>query len=496
MKKTKRSFRWAFGYIFIRLIFFSWVAIALFWWYNISWTELWIMTLWISIAIIALIIMVILHIVIFRMSDKVREKWIKILRIIWKIIWITLLVALILLIINIIYGKIQYSKIPEVDESMFYRTEHQTKLPEEEDALIQLKKLDNNLNDNELFKNIESIYYSIRNSNSNLYKNSKNWREWHQDECIIVYSGDQVSCWTRVRNKDTLDRILSTYNDELSIDWEKVTIMEYLDAKEPEIKAELEKLDNIVSMDYYLPNDQLLSILPSWLQKYTQSSIVLMLYYTEKENWEMVDYLIKLNYKNIDILNNLWSVIATLISAVMQDNIDNTINSIMQLFPEDFRLNLAEWYTENMQEKEDIIHKMAKWEYIIWNEQLEIYPVSFWEVESMIFYFPLYSPKDTKKLMLYGYSLLYNEQTDEINNLVDNTPKILWKSIYNILGKQLFIALMPRVSWISARINRNLFHKQALITNLKSWKYDVRFNEKQRNDNPSNYEIYRLPTEE
>ena len=51
-----------------------------------------------------------------------------------------LLVGIVLLIINIIYGKIQYSKIPEVDESMFYRTEHQTKLPEEEDALIQLKK--------------------------------------------------------------------------------------------------------------------------------------------------------------------------------------------------------------------------------------------------------------------------------------------------------------------------------------------------------------------
>ena len=37
-----------------------------------------------------------------------------------------------------IYGKIQYSKIPEVDESMFQRSEHQTPLPDDQDALIQL----------------------------------------------------------------------------------------------------------------------------------------------------------------------------------------------------------------------------------------------------------------------------------------------------------------------------------------------------------------------
>jgi hypothetical protein len=44
--------------------------------------------------------------------------------------------------INIIYGKLQYSKIPEVDESIFYRSNHQIPLPDDEDALIQLRKLD------------------------------------------------------------------------------------------------------------------------------------------------------------------------------------------------------------------------------------------------------------------------------------------------------------------------------------------------------------------
>lgn len=49
-----------------------------------------------------------------------------------------------------IYGKIQYSKIPEVDETMFHRNEHQTPLPESEDALIQLRKLDDEYSKNEL----------------------------------------------------------------------------------------------------------------------------------------------------------------------------------------------------------------------------------------------------------------------------------------------------------------------------------------------------------
>jgi hypothetical protein len=46
---------------------------------------------------------------------------------------------LLILIGDIIYGKIQWSKIPEIDESVFKRDYHQTKLPDEEDALVQLR---------------------------------------------------------------------------------------------------------------------------------------------------------------------------------------------------------------------------------------------------------------------------------------------------------------------------------------------------------------------
>jgi hypothetical protein len=47
-------------------------------------------------------------------------------------------------------------------------------------------------------------------------------------------------------------------------------------------------------------------------------------------------------------------------SVTSQDYVDSTINSVMQLFPEDLRLNLAKFYEENMQNRDDIIHEMAK----------------------------------------------------------------------------------------------------------------------------------------
>ena len=74
-----------------------------------------------------------------------------------------------------IYGKILYSRIPEIDESMFQRSEHQTQLPDDEDALIQLRKLDKKYSENELWKNLEAIYNaSITNAaNSIIYKDSK-----------------------------------------------------------------------------------------------------------------------------------------------------------------------------------------------------------------------------------------------------------------------------------------------------------------------------------
>ena len=138
-EKPKKSFWWMVRYILTWLAFFAWVAIFVCWLNNSSSTvgDISMMYLWLWITLVCFVVMLTLHIVIFRLKWETREKWIKCLKKIWKWIRIFLLICLILLIINMIYGKIQYSKFPEVDESMFYRSEHQTPLPDDEDALIQ-----------------------------------------------------------------------------------------------------------------------------------------------------------------------------------------------------------------------------------------------------------------------------------------------------------------------------------------------------------------------
>jgi hypothetical protein len=55
---------------------------------------------------------------------------------------------------------------------------------------------------------------------------------------------------------------------------------------------------------------------------------------------------------------------------------------------------------------------------------------------------------------------------------------------------------MPRMQSYGARIDWNLWHKQALIQNLQSGEYDIWFNEKQWNDSSYLYDEYRLPTDE
>ena len=499
-----------FGYILTWLAFFAWVAICIYgWyysdgWYNSDSPNLEIMKIWIRIVVIVSIFMLILHIIIFRLKWETRGRWIKILKIIWKWFWNLLLIALVLLIITLIYGKIQYSKIPEVDESMFLRSEHQTPLPDNEDALIQLRKLGDEYSKNELWKDLDKLYQSIG-WNNRSHNNNKTWWEENQEECILVYLWDEAYCWTWVWNKNTLSRILNRevntnvldgiWREEYStLDNEVITIREYLDTNESKIRADLQELDKILSMDYYLPDNKVLYLLPQYLQWYARGSMVMLMYYTDKEDWDMVEFIIKMNYKSVDIMNHLWSLISTLVSAVLQDVVDNTVNSAMQLFPEDLRLNLAQFYEENMRSRDDIIHEMTKWEYVLRNEirETELEESFPW----ILTRYPIYSKKDTKRFMLYAYSLLYNDNSKEFNELWKDLFKKFWYSVYNIWWLSEILAIMPRMQSYGARIDWNLWHKEALIENLKSGEYKVWFNEKQWNSNHDYYVDYHLPTGE
>ena len=221
-----------------------------------------------------------------------------------KKIWIiTTTILFILVICNCIYGKIRYLKLPQVDESIFQHYEHNTKLPEEKDAIIQINKaLQWTWEIQDILSNLDRINMNIWNDDT------INWAKY-PNECDIIYSWWNSYCWTRIRNNKTLNRLLnryinfnSIYNDSwnknedfLTLDWKKVTILEYIDKNEPKLREFYKKMDNLTKLNYYLPDDQYLDIYTPYIQSVARWSTVMIQYYTYKEDREMVELIIKLN---------------------------------------------------------------------------------------------------------------------------------------------------------------------------------------------------------
>lgn len=434
-----------------------------------------------------------------------------------KISYITIWVLFLILIANLIYGKVQWSKIPYVDESIFNRTEHQTKLTDEEDALIQLKLYETKTygpDSDKIMMNLESISLILNN-----YYGSNNeiWRKSHPEECIVVYSWGYEYCGTRAWNEDTLNRRLNSYfiisqkedyrtnektNEYLSIDWEKVTILEYMDTYEPEIRKKFQELDRILSMDYYLPDDEVLDLLPQFFQSWTRSSVSAIRYYIYKEDWDMVMFIIQVNNKMSDITKNIWSVISNLISIVLQWITDNTINESILLLPENIRTKIIEQYDENLWDKNNVIHEMVKWEYVLWNQAKKNLNVidleDFKEPSLFVFlsHFPFYSKNNTEKLAHYVYNLMYNLEFEEYYSYTENLCEYYHKIYeYNYFGKLMYCSILPRFTSLNDRIDRNIYRKESLLTNLKSGKYDVWFYERDW-ESSSYWENYRIPTKE
>jgi len=412
-----------------------------------------------------------------------------------KKIWIiTTIVLISIVIIDLIYGKIQWSKIPEIDPSIYNRTWHHTKLPDEEDALVQLRALFDPHRDKASLIDVLDWYY-LRGGNDN---KDISWKH-NTEECIVINSWWNEYCGTWAWDTNTLNRVLNNYyyigdsdyyenyykdylDDDwyLSIDWKKATIFEFIKKHESEIKGILQELDRMVSLDYYLPDDDILNIVPAGLQWYSRASMVVLQYYMYQKDWDMVMFIIELNYKIVDIFNDSWSFINQLIWIVIQWVVDSSINSYIQILPKDFRENLSERYSTQIHDKNEIIDKTIKWEYVvrIWAKNGNIMG-EVWKDKpflfQFIFHFPFYSEKDINKLMDYSYYHIWKFEEDFYDSDVYNAVFNNYRSVYNLYWKHPYNSLAPRMSSIYDRIDRSIYHKEALIKNLKSGKYDVWF---------------------
>ena len=63
--------------------------------------------------------------------------------------------------------------------------------------------------------------------------------------------------------------------------------MEYLDKNERKIRSDLLELNNILSLDYFIPKDEILEVLPNF-QPFARESRIILQYYTLKKDWDMV----------------------------------------------------------------------------------------------------------------------------------------------------------------------------------------------------------------
>lgn len=473
--------------------------------------------LWFAIILLSVIYFLILAFVWLVKCYRFKKKWIINQKYLdstpsKKKVWIiTTIILLLIVILDLIYGKIQWSKIPEIDEAIFQRTEHQTKLPDEEDAIVQLRAF-YDWNKGKIVDILDSYFlHELSTSNSYPEKNvDVSWKH-HTNECIVFNSWWNEYCDTWAWNKKTLNRCLNNYyylgnnwyytkdfiNSDwyLSIDWEKVTIFEYIHKNEPEIRAIFKELDRIVSLDYYLPNDEIFNLLPPYFQWFSRASMVVLQYYIFQKDRDMVIFIIKLNYKIADIFNSSWSLLNQLISMVIQGIVDSRVNSYIQLFPKNLREELSERYKTHIYDKDEIIDKMVKWEFVMWNRAKN--GNIMWDVWKdvpslfqFLFHFPFYSEEKINRLMVYSYYELWNWLKNNIKEpfLWDRMDNILsLYNLYNIFWKYPYHTLMPRMNSINNRINRNTFHKNALIKNLQSGKYDVWFGELDW-DNLSDYE--------
>ena len=460
--------------------------------------------LWVAIVIFTLIYFLISTIKWIIKCCKLKKKWIinsKYLNPIQskkKVWYITTSILLLIVVINLIYGKLLWSKIPKIDESIFQRSEHQTQMPEENDAIIQFKKFEDYLEKDELWQNIESFCFSE-------WEDEKIWWKQHGDECIVIHSWSNSYCRTRTRSRKTLNRLLNRYynknyldqnkeSNNLEVNWKEVTIMEYLDKNEHKIRDDLFKLNNILSLGYYIPGDEIIWIIPN-LQPFARKSRVILQYYTLKKDWDMVMLIININYKMIDIANHVWGTLNSLISFTSQGIINHSINSSIKLFPEEIRMKIISLLSDN-QYKNNTIKETAKWEYVAWTRAKKVnilkdYWINNPSLTQFIFHFPFYSYKDTENLMLYSYNMIYNW---EFNNNFEN--ELFGKTwlLYNIPGNITYSVLQPRGDQFFQRLNRNMLKRKALITNLNAWDQKVRYDESDRKSDPSYYEQNLIPS--
>lgn len=420
-----------------------------------------------------------------------------------KISYIVLLVLFIVVAIDVIYWKILYLQIPKSDISSFVRVDHNVPLAEWEDGVAILKSKEKNEEINKIWNVLDLAYlsrFSVRGKHPS--ETNLSWEEY-PDECIKVYSWGQAYCWTWAWSESTLRRLFRNQLGEdfvrldETLEWRTISLYTYLEERESEIRKEVLEIDRVLSMNYNANNWLKNDLLPQFFQGYARWSVVLIEYYSLKNDWDMVLKLVENDLKMVDITNNFWWLIWTLISNAIEEIIYTSINSSIQVLPEDVRLKIAKLIEENNKDYSKMVKYIMQWEIENWNVSIDAvssgYIYDGWLIQ-IFYHFPFYSESDSKRLV-YNFYNVYNDflngkevwnAQDFYQKIFDGESNFRW-SIYNIKWMEILSIVAPRLQWGLSSIKWTYVHKESLLKNLESWTYKARYSEPEWNKNDDYY---------
>ena len=420
-----------------------------------------------------------------------------------KTSYITLAFLFMLIIIDVIYGKILFSRIPESDISSFNRVDHIKQLAEWEDWVAIFKAKEKNGEVANIWTLLDGVY--LNRFNPNVSRNSDDQLSWrgHPDECIKVYSWGQAYCWTWALSESSLKRLFKNQLGEdyirydITLSWKVQSLYSYLEEREPEIRAGVLEMSKLLSKDYYAEDWLKNDLMPQNFQSYTRWSIVLIGYYSLKKDWNMVLKLVENDFKMADVANNFWGLVWVLIWNVIVENTYSNLNNLLQTFPEEIRIKLVNMIKDNHTDYNDIIKYIMQWEIENGNAMIkevsEGYKYDWW-LNQVLYHYPFYSESDSKRLLNNFYNTFNNflnekdvwDVQDFYQNIFDGESNFRW-SIYNIQGLRMLMTIAPRLQWATWSIKRTYVHEESLLKNLESWKYDSWYYEPDWNSDPYYY---------
>lgn len=395
------------------------------------------------------------------------------------------------LITTIVLGKIEFIKIAQPNESLLNNTEHELQITEEQDWIEKLKNIENQWIDIEFWENLDKVYLSETQWDD--YTKEKLGWEWNQYECIKINTWWNEYCWTWARERATIKRMLNRkFNlsnekgkeDYLSLNWKEVTIYSYIKKQEEQMRKDLKEIDSLLNLNYSLQENNIYTTLTQNIHLINRWSLTALQYYIREKDDEMVKLIIKINKELTNHLYNIGTIIWINIGTAIDYRTDLAVNSLVWLMSNQLREDIIEIYNKYSLREDQIIQKMAQWEYQLWKEAIEEIEKHEPTIYEFLYHFPFYSENDTKKLIYNQYLLIYyNDQNNYDNKMLDWEYNLT----YNIIWLNTAWEILPRIS--NNKLVSNMTKaREILLQNLAAGEYVDQFEKYEWQNNHEQYQ--------